>query len=196
MLRAIILFGAVAAALMLYFSLTLFVFPQSFKSIEPNRPEPIVMNVSLRASEIEFGQAIVVSITGANSGEDADMQIVSVGFPNFTGTNDINILAHNFAQTPILISIGDKVGSEYSGTEKTIEAQYASVEAFSRPWPGGNAYSIDLQVRPETEGRFAIFVKSVAFPHSWDGAHWPQEGVVDYQKEFVEVYYVEVVTKP
>ena len=196
MLRAIILFGAVGAALMLYFSLALYVFPQSFKSMEPNRPEPIVMNVSLRASEIEFGQAIVVSITGANRGEDADMQIVSVGFPNLTGTNDIDILAHNFAQTPILISIGDKVGSEYSGTEKTIEAQYASVEAFSRPWPGGNAYSIDLQVRPETEGRFAIFVKSVAFPHSWDGAHWPQEGVVDYQKEFVEVYYVEVVTKP
>jgi len=196
LLRAIILFGAVGAALMLYFSLALYVFPQSFKSMEPNRPEPIVMNVSLRASEIEFGQAIVVSITGANRGEDADMQIVSVGFPNLTGTNDIDILAHNFAQTPILISIGDKVGSEYSGTEKTIEAQYASVEAFSRPWPGGNAYSIDLQVRPETEGRFAIFVKSVAFPHSWDGAHWPQEGVVDYQKEFVEVYYVEVVTKP
>lgn len=196
MLRAIILFGAVGAALMLYFSLALYVFPQSFKSMEPNRPEPIVMNVSLRVSEIEFGQTIVVSITGANIGEDADMLIVSVGFPNLTGTNDIDILAHNFAQTPILISIGDKVGSEYSGTEKTIEAQYASVEAFSRPWPGGNAYSIDLQVRPETEGRFAIFVKSVAFPHSWDGAHWPQEGVVDYQKEFVEVYYVEVVTKP
>ena len=196
MLRAIILFGAVGAALMLYFSLALYVFPQSFKSMEPNRPEPIVMNVSLRVSEIEFGQTIVVSITGANIGEDADMLIVSVGFPNLTGTNDIDILAHNFAQTPILISIGDNVGSEYSGTEKTIEAQYASVEAFSRPWPGGNAYSIDLQVRPETEGRFAIFVKSVAFPHSWDGAHWPQEGVVDYQKEFVEVYYVEVVTKP
>ena len=196
MLRAIILFGAVGAALMLYFSLALYVFPQSFKSMEPNRPEPIVMNVSLRVSEIEFGQTIVVSITGANIGEDADMLIVSVGFPNLTGTNDIDILAHNFAQTPILISIGDKVGSEYSGTEKTIEAQYASVEAFSRPWPGGNAYSIDLQVRPETEGRFAIFVKSVAFPHSWDGAHWPQEGVVDYQKEFVEVYYVDVVTKP
>jgi len=196
LLRAIILFGAVGAALMLYFSLALYVFPQSFKSMEPNRPEPIVMNVSLRVSEIEFGQTIVVSITGANIGEDADMLIVSVGFPNLTGTNDIDILAHNFAQTPILISIGDKVGSEYSGTEKTIEAQYASVEAFSRPWPGGNAYSIDLQVRPETEGRFAIFVKSVAFPHSWDGAHWPQEGVVDYQKEFVEVYYVDVVTKP
>lgn len=196
MLRAIILFGAVGAALMLYFSLALYVFPQSFKSIEPNRPEPIVMNVSLRASEIEFGQAIVVSITGANRGEDADMQIVSVGFPNLTGTSDIDILAHNFAQTPILISKGDKVGSEYSGTEKSIDAQYASVEAFSRPWPGGNAYSIDLQVRPETDGRFAIFVKSVAFPHSWDGAHWPQEGVVDYQKEFVEVYYVKVVTKP
>ncbi len=189
-----ILAGAVASALVLYLSLILYVFPQSYQSIEPRRPEAAVTNISVLASELELGQAFAVSVNGINKGEEADMQIVSIGFPNLTTTDNIEVLTHNFAQTPILISMGDEVGSEYTG-ERPVDAQYASVEAFSRPWPGGSAYSIELQVTPEGEGRFAIFVKSVAFPHSWDGAHWPQDGLVDYQKEFVQVHYVQV-TKP
>lgn len=194
MLRAIILAGSVASALVLYLSLTLYVFPQSYQSIEPRRPEAAVTNISVFASEVELGQAFAVSVTGINRGEAADMQIVSIGFPNLTTTDNIEVLTHNFAQTPILISMGDEVGSEYTG-ERPLDAQYASVEAFSRPWPGGSAYSIDLRVTPEAEGRFAIFVKSVAFPHSWEGAHWPKYGLVDYQKEFVQVHYVHL-TKP
>ena len=189
-----ILAGAVAFAFALYLSLTLYVFPQSYQSIEPMRPEAVLASISVPASEVELGQAFAVSVTGGNRGEEADMQIVSISFPNLTATDNIKVLAHDFAQTPILISPGDEVGSEYSG-EELVEAQYASVEAFSRPWPGGSAYSIDLHVAPEAEGRFAIFVKSIAFPHSWDGAHWPQDGFVDYQKEFVQVHYVQV-TKP
>ena len=189
--RAIILIAVVAAALAVYFSLALYVFPQSYQSIEQRRPAADV-NVSLSASEVELGQAFAISVTGTNSGEEADMQIVSVGFPNLTATNNIEVIRHDFAQMPFLIVAGDDVGSEYTG-ETLVAAQYASVEAYSRPWAGGSTYSIDLQVRPDAEGRFAIFVKSVAFPHSWDGAHWPQEGFVDYQKEFVQVHYVQVI---
>ena len=192
--RAIILAAAVAGALALYFSLALYVFPQSYQSIEQRRPEAVVTDVSLSASEVELGQAFVISVTGINSGEEADMQIVSVGFPNLTATSNIEVVRHDFAQTPFLIIAGDDVGSEYTG-ETLVAAQYASVEAYSRPWASGSTYSIDLQVTPEAEGRFAIFVKSVAFPHSWDGAHWPHEGFVDYQKELVQVHYVQV-TKP
>jgi hypothetical protein len=90
-----------------------------------------------------------------------------------------------------LITAGDEIGSDYTG-ETLVAAQYASLEAFSRPWSDGSIYTIDVQVKPESEGRFAIFVKSVAFPHSWDRAHWPAGGITDYQKEFVEVYYVQV----
>lgn len=196
MFRAIILAVAAAAALVLYFSLTLYVLPQSYQSIEPRRPEAVVTNMSLSASEVELGQTFVISLAAVNRGEQADMQIVSIGFPNLTATSNIEVIRHNFAQTPQLISAGRQVGSEYAGLEKPVAAQYASVEAFSRPWAGGSAYSIDLQVRPEAEGKFAIFVKSVAFPHSWVGAHWPQEGTIDYQKEFVDVRYVQVTTKP
>jgi hypothetical protein len=192
--RAIILAAAVAAALALYLSLTLYVLPLSYQSIGPRRPEAIVTGVSFSAPEIELGQTFVVSVSGINRGEDADAQIVSIGFPNFTATDNVQVIRHDFAQTPQFIKAGVPVGAEYTG-ETSVAAQYASVEAFSRPWEGGVTYSIDLQVRPESEGRFAVFVKSVAFPHSWDGAHWPQEGIVDSQREFVQAYYV-TVTKP
>jgi hypothetical protein len=193
LLRALILVSAVASALVLYFSLTLYVFPQLYQSIEPRRPEAAVTNVSVLASKVELGQAFVVSVTGINRGEVADMQIVSIGFPNLTTTDSIKVLTHDFAQTPIFISPGDEVSSEYG--ERSVEAQYPSVEASSRPWVGDRTYSIDLQVTPEAAGQLVIYVKSIAFPHSWEGAHWPQDGIVDYQKEFVEVHYVQV-TKP
>lgn len=190
---AMILVGAVASALVLYFSLTLYVFPQLYQSIEPRRPEAAVTNVSVLASKGELGQAFAISVTGINRGEVADMQIVSIGFPNLTTTNNIKVLTHDFAQTPIFISPGDDLSSEYG--ERSVDAQYPSVEAYSRPWVVGRTYSIDLQVTPEAAGQLVIYVKSIAFPHSWEGAHWPQDGIVDYQKEFVEVHYVQV-TKP
>ena len=191
----IILAGVVAAALLLYITLSLYVFPQMYQSIEPRRPEAVITNVSLSTPVIGLGQTFVISVTGTNRGEEADMQIVSVGFPNLTKADNMAVLEHNFTQTPIFINTSEVIGSEYSGTQRPVQARYPSVEAFSRPWAGGNTYNIDLQVRPEAEGRFVVLVKSVAFPHSWDGAHWPKDGVIDYQKELVEPYYVQV-TKP
>ena len=195
MFKTIILAGVVAAALLLYITLSLYVFPQMYQSIEPRRPEAVITNVSLSTPVIMLGQTFVVSVTGTNRGEEADMQIVSVGFPNLTRADNMVVLEHNFTQTPILINTSEVIGSEYSGTQRPVQARYPSVEAFSRPWAGGRTYDIDLQVRPEAEGRFVVLVKSVAFPHSWDGAHWPKDGVIDYQKELVEPYYVQV-TKP
>jgi hypothetical protein len=195
LLKAIILTGAVALALVVYFSLSLYIFPQSYQSIEPRKPQAIVTDVSLSASDIALGQALTISVTGTNNGEDADMQFVSVGFPNLTTTDNIKILKHDFDQTPILIAPGELLSSEYSDTDSSVLAQYTSIEAFSRPWETGKIYSADIEVIPKTEGRFVIFVKSVALPHTWEQAHYPQEGILDQQKEFVESYSVQV-TKP
>ena len=138
MLKAIILTSAVAVALVAYFSLSLYVFPQSYQSIEPRRPQAIVTNVNLSAPTITLGQALIISVTGTNSGEDAaDMQIVSVGFPNLTSIDNIKILKHNFTQTPMLITPGKLLSSQYSSTGESMLAQYASIEAFSRPWEAG-----------------------------------------------------------
>ncbi len=195
MLKAIILTAAVAVALVVYFSLSLYVFPQSYQSIEARRPQAIVTDVSLSAPDIALGQALTISITGSNNGEDADMQIVSVGFPNLTTTDNIKIVKHDFDQTPILIAPGELLSSEYSDTDSSVLAQYTSIEAFSRPWEAGKTYTADIEVIPKTEGKFVVFIKSVALPHTWEQAHYPQDGILDQQKEFVETYSVQV-TKP
>jgi hypothetical protein len=195
LLKAIILTAAVAIALVAYLSLSLYVFPQLYQSIEARRPQAIVTDVSLSAPDIALGQTLTISVTGTNNGEDADMQIVSVGFPNLTTTDNINILKHDFNQMPILIAPGELLSSEYSDTDSSVSAQYASIEAFSRPWEAGKTYTADIEVTPKTEGRFVVFVKSVALPHTWDQAHYPQDGTLDQQKEFVEIYSVQV-TKP
>ncbi|HKH87046.1 MAG TPA: hypothetical protein VKA40_10900 [Nitrososphaera sp.] len=196
MLKAIILTVAVAVALLVYFSLSLYVFPQLYESIEARRPQAIVTDVSLSAPDIALGQALTISVTGKNNGEDADMQIVSVGFPNLTTTDNIKILKHNFDQTPMLIAPpGELSSSGYSDTDSSVLAQYTSIEVFSRPWEAGKTYSADIEVIPKTEGRFVVFIKSVALPHTWEQAHYPQDGTLDQQKEFVETYSVEV-TKP
>jgi hypothetical protein len=195
LLKAIILTAAVAVALVAYLSLSLYVFPQLYQSIEARRPQAIVTDASLSAPDIALGQTLTISVTGTNNGEDADMQIVSVGFPNITTTDNINILKHDFNQTPILIAPGELLSSEYSDTDSSVMAQYASIEAFSRPWEAGKTYTADIEVTPKTEGRFVVFVKSVALPHTWDQAHYPQDGTLDQQKEFVEIYSVQV-TKP
>ena len=196
MLKAIILTGAVAAALVAYFSLSLYVFPQSYQSIEPRRPQAIVNDVNLSAPSLTLGQALIISVTGTNNGEDAaDMQIVSIGFPNLTSIDNIKTLKHNFTQTPMLITPGKLLSSQYSNTGESVLAQYASIEAFSRPWEAGKTYSADIEVIPKTEGKFVVFIKSVALPHTWDRAHYPQDGTLDQQKEFVGTYSVQV-TKP
>ena len=196
MFKAIILTVAVAVALLVYFSLSLYVFPQLYQSIEARRPQAIVTDVSLSAPDIALGQALTISVTGKNNGEDADMQIVSVGFPNLTTTDNIKILKHNFDQTPMLIAPpGELSSSGYSDTDSSVLAQYTSIEVFSRPWEAGKTYSADIEVIPKTEGRFVVFIKSVALPHTWEQAHYPQDGILDQQKEFVETYSVEV-TKP
>ena len=187
MLKTVILIGAVAVALVVYFSLSLYVFPQSYQSIEARRPQAIVTDVSLSATDIALGQALTISVTGTNNGEDADMQIVSVGFPNLTTTDNIKILKHDFDQRPILIAPGELLSSEYSDTDSSsVLAQYASIEAFSRPWEAGKTYTADIEVIPKTEGRFVVFIKSVALPHTWEQAHAPQDGTLDQQREFVE----------
>ena len=196
MLKAIILAAAVAVALVVYFSLSLYVFPQSYQSIEARRPQAIVTDVSLSAPDIALGQTLTISVTGTNNGEDADMQIVSVGFPNLTTTDNIKILKHNFDQTPMLIAPpGELSSSGYSDTDSSVLAQYASIEAFSRPWEAGKIYTADIEVIPKTEGRFVVFIKSVALPHTWEQAHYPQDGTLDQQRELVETYSVQV-TKP
>jgi hypothetical protein len=196
LLRALILAVAVAASLAAYFALSAYVIPQSYSSSEPPRPEPIVTGVSLSASEVALGQTFTISTMVTNRGDQSDVQVVSVGFPNITSTDGITVLKHNFVQSPFFVQAGQEVGTGYTGFERTVKAEYPSVEAATWSWKTGSTYSIDVQVKPDVEGRFVIFVKSIALPHSWEQAHYPHEGLMDYQQEFVQAYSVQVTTKP
>jgi hypothetical protein len=198
MLKSFILISTVGIAVGIYLSFSLYFFPQAYQLIEPRRPQPIVTDMSLSATNITLGQALIISFEGTNNGEEADIQILSLGFPNLTTTDNIKILKHNFVQTPMFIVPGQYLSSEYSNTERPVPAQYTSIEAFSRPWEPGKTYNADIQVTPQTEGRFTIFIKAIALPHTWEGAHYPQDdnnGILDQQNEFVQVYPIQV-TKP
>ena len=191
-----ILVGALGAALALYFVFSLYVLPMSYQqSITPQKPEGAITSVEFSAKEIALGQKFVISVTAENRGQEADMQIVSIGFPNLTSGDGATITAHDFRQTPFRVEPNDQVGSSYVGPQDNLTAAYPSIEAFSRPWDGGKSYSISIEVEPETEGRFVVLTKSIAFPHTSEMAHYPREGTMDYQKEFVQIHSVNV-TKP
>lgn len=194
MLRAVILAVGVSAAVAVYFIMSLYVMPQTFRDVDkPVKPGPLVSDVTFSAQQMKLGDKLAISVTGINSGDTADRQIISVGFPNLTSTSDIEIIRQDFRQTPMRIEIGNHLSSGYTAGN-TVLAQYPSIEAYSSPWEHGKSYTLDLQVEPQTDGKFIFYVKSVAFPHSWEGAHYPQVGPVDFQQEFVNSYSV-MVTK-
>jgi hypothetical protein len=194
--RTLILVGALGAALALYFVFSLYVLPMSYQdSITPQRPEAVITNVEFSAKEIALGQKFVISVTAENKGQEADMQIVSIGFPNLTSGDQATITSHDFRQTPFRVKPGDPVGSSYLGPQDNLTAAYPSIEAFSRPWENDKSYTISIEVEPEAEGRFIVFTKSIAFPHTWDMAHYPRDGTMDYQKEFVQIHSLNL-TKP
>src|SRR6185436_4155976 len=109
--------------------------------------------------EIKLGESFIISVTGTNKGEEADMQIISLGFPNVTRADNLKILKHDFAQTPIFINPGRSVGSQYTGLEISVAAQYEAVEASNRPWPTNRTSTIQMEVTPPVEGKFVIFLK-------------------------------------
>lgn len=211
--RAAVLAAILLVTIAAYFAFSLYLLPEFYRqSIQPRKPAPEITWVAISAPEIRLGESFTISVTGINNGQEADMQTVSLAFPNFTRTDGFSVVSHDFLQAPLLIAAGNEVGSQYAGPEKPDIAQYASVEAYSRPWEAGKSYSIKVEVTPGSEGRFVIFVKSVGLPHVGDQAHYPRawpaeetrtgdgvalgamaEAVVeDSQQELVQVYSVQV----
>ena len=101
----------------------------------------------------------------------------------------VQIRQSDLNQKPLLIKKGEMVGSDYRA-ENLISARYPSIEAFSRPWHSQVTHHIQLEVKPDSTGRFVILLKSVAFPHLNQFAHYPLNGPRDYQNEFVKAYSI------
>lgn len=168
--------------------------PQTYLlSLAPPRPAPEITSVSLSSSQIALGESFTIRVAAANHGEQADLQLVSIAFPNATSAQVAAVQSHTFKQTPTTINPGKAIGTGYLGLEKTVAAQYPAIESASRPWARGETASIDLRVKPEAEGRFVVLLKAVALPHNGDQAHYPQEGaLLDQHGEYVTAYEVQV----
>jgi hypothetical protein len=184
-------------SLIIYYSLSIFIIPQFyFLSSSEVKSQPVITAAKLSASKVVVGESFDLTITAMNNGDTADMQVVSLSFPNITSIDSIvKISKYNFTQKPVFIEMGDKVGSEYVGIDKVINAYYPAIEANSRPWANGDYYQIRIEVKPNTVGRFVIFVKTIALPYTNELGHYPRFGIKDYQGEFVAVSSVEVVNK-
>ena len=191
-MKKLFLYCAIAVSLVVYFSLTLFVLPTNFLEKPDLVPQP-TLDVKLVKSKINLGESFEIKITSNNIGDPADIQIVSIQFPNLQEIGDtVKITEFDFTQSPHYVLVGDEVGAEYTAGQKIVVAKYPSLEAFSRPINTGDQYHIGLEITPESVGEFVIHVKSVILPHYTDLAHYPQSGHLDYQGEYVEVYSVEV----
>lgn len=183
-------------SLIIYYSLSIFIIPQFYLSSSEVKSQPVITAAKLSASKVVVGESFDLTITAMNNGDTADMQVVSLSFPNITSIDSIvKISKYNFTQKPVFIEMGDKVGSEYVGIDKVINAYYPAIEANSRPWYNGDYYQISIEVKPNTVGRFVIFVKTIALPYTNELGHYPRFGIKDYQGEFVAVSSVEVVNK-
>ncbi|HZC21113.1 MAG TPA: hypothetical protein VE223_05670 [Nitrososphaeraceae archaeon] len=181
-------------SLAVYFSISIYVLPSLYISTPKLRPLPLIINTKISAPQIRLGKTFYLDVTAENAGDNADIQIVSAGFPNLTSIGRyINIRQSDFTQKPLFVNIGDKVGSNYTGLENIVYAKYPSIEAFSRPWHSKNIHHIEFEVKPTSVGKFVIFLKTVALPHSGDFAHYPRSGIKDFQNEFVKVYSIEVL---
>lgn len=185
--------GAALAATVVYFALAVYALPQQYLlTLSSPRPAPVITSVSLSDDVIALGGEFSIRVSAANRGDSADLQLVSIAFPNATRADIATVRDHNFKQTPLFIWPGDEIGAGYIGTQRMVVANYPAVEAMSRPWEPGEAFNIDLSVRPESEGRFVVFVKAVGLPHTGDQSHYPAGGIADQQDEYVAMYEVQV----
>ena len=195
--NTIVLIVIAAISLIIYYSLTILYIPQLYISSSSEvKSQPVITEAKLSDSKVVLGKRFNLTITTSNNGDTADMQVVSLSFPNLTSIDSIvKIYDYNFTQQPVFIEIGDEVGSEYVGLDKVINSPYPSIEANSRPWHTGDYYQISIDVKPTSIGRFVIFVKTIALPQINELDHYPRFGIKDYQGEFVAVISVEVVIK-
>ena len=155
-------------------------------------PEPAFQS-TLSDSEITLGDSFRLDIVSVNNGDYADIHIVSVAFPDLIQLDDVvKIATYDFSLSPSYISVGEEIGSNYSGGVETTFAQYPSIEAISRPLKSNIETHFDVVITPKTSGVFNVYVKSIGIPHTIDVSHYPYSGTLDHQNEHVLVYSVTV----
>ncbi|HEY7109733.1 MAG TPA: hypothetical protein VH415_09915 [Nitrososphaeraceae archaeon] len=190
----IIIIAAIVGALAIYFYFELKFFPNFLLSnFSESQAKPIISSVRFPSSGVELAKPFRVSITASNQGDSADIQLVSISFPNLTNTKEaVTVLNYNFTQSPLLVQKEEEIGSSYKGLDDVIQAEYPSIQFYSRPWKSGASYNAQVEINPPMTGKFTVLIKTVALPHINSLSHFPQSGLKDFQQEYVSAYSVNV----
>ena len=182
----------VAAGIMaVYLGLMFAIFPQIYSNTEIGIPKPSLE--STIPQQVKLGEPFEISLTAHNLGADADLQSVTVEFPQNQNLDNIKVVSYDFLQSPKLFLKGKQIGSDYNGNQNLVEAKYPFLEAYNRPSNAGHSSSMTLQITPTEAGVFTIYTKTVAMPHITDDSHYPQQGILDHQNEFVQEHKITVV---
>lgn len=175
-----------------YFALTLTIFPNMYENTKVAAPQPII-ETTLSEQQIKLGESFELLLTAKNQGQEADLQTVTVEFPQNQNLDNVKILSYDFLQSPKLFLQENEVGSGYTGGQGLVKSKYPFIEAYSRPSKTGQSYTMTLQITPTESGTFTIYSKTVAMPHVNEASHFPTQGILDHQNEFVLQHTVEVV---
>lgn len=193
--KTILLITVIVVGLSAYFLLSLYFFPKFYLSnSHRSQAKPFISDVVFPSTEAHLGEPFQVSVTAVNHGDNADIQLVSISFPNLTNTKDaVRVMSTNFTQNPLLIQQGEDIGSSYRGLADTIPAKFPSIQFYSRPWKSGVFYGAQLEISPPSAGEFTILIKAVALPYIDSSSHYPHAGIMDFQHEYVTPYSVNVI---
>ena len=190
-MKKFLISGVMITVLFVYFFTTLVIFPQEYLSHNVIEPQP-TQNVTLSVDDISLGESFQISIETENKNDVADILITSVAFPRLQEIGDtVNIFSYDYTQSPRYIVPGNKINSKYT-SGGTITAQYPSIEVYSRNVAANTAYHMALDITPQNAGTFEMYIKTIAIPHTTALSHYPHEGLLDFQSEYVSVFTVNV----
>ena len=175
-----------------YFALNFVIFPAAYQDIQVGTPQPS-LDVSLSAQQIRLGESFELGLVATNLGEEADLQTVTVEFPQNQNLDNVKIISYDFLQSTDLFVTQTEIGSDYTGGQNLVKSQYPFLEAYNRPAKSGQSYSMTLQITPTEPGPYTIYTKTVAMPHVNELSHFPRDGITDHQNEFVQEHTIQVI---
>lgn len=173
-----------------YLVLSLTVFPPIYLSKDLPNPQPY-FEVKITNHTISLGESFDMNIFSKNIGDYGDIHILSVGFPSLDKiTDEVKVANSSFNHQYHFIDKNTLVGSNYSAGDEKVESQYALIEIMNRPSPPNSSYNFQLTITPKNTGLYEIYIKSIEIPHTSELSHFPHQGILDPQEEYVSVYSV------
>jgi hypothetical protein len=175
-----------------YFTLVMVVFPGAYQDTKAGVPQPS-LEVRLSTQQIKLGESFEMTLVATNLGEGADLQTLTVEFPQNQNLDNVKIISYDFLQSPKSFLKDSQVGSDYNGGQDLIHSKYPFIEAYNRPSKPGHSSTMILQITPTEPGPFIVYSKTVAMPHLSEISHFPTQGMLDHQNEFVQEHIIEVI---